>query len=594
MLLSAEKITKSYSEKILLNAVSLYLNEGDKIGVIGVNGTGKSTFLNIIAGKEDPDSGTISKNPGVRIEYLQQNPVWNEKLTLLEHVFLGTSSAVRETKEYEAKTVLTRLGLTEYDTLVSNLSGGQRKRAAIASALIHPCEILILDEPTNHLDNEMVMWLENYLAKYTGAIIMVTHDRYFLDRVTNKIIELDHGNLYSYQANYSKYLELKAQREEIALGTERKNKSILRKELEWMQQGPKARGTKSKERIARFENLSENTGKTETAKLELSSISTRLGKKTLEITDISKSFDGREYVSHFSHIISRDARIGIVGKNGCGKSTLLNMISGRLAPDSGTVVFGDTVKLGYFSQNSEEMDVSLRVIDFIRNIAETIETRDGNLSASQMLEKFLFTPDLQWNTIKRLSGGERRRLYLLSIIMEAPNILLLDEPTNDLDIQTLTILEDYLETFSGAVITVSHDRYFLDKTVDTIFDFQDDGTIVKYLGSYSEYLEKNIPEDSRTAAPEVKAAAEKSWTKNRKLKFTYNEQREYEKIDSDIADLEAQLYNISINMESESSNYIRLQELMAQKESLEKALDEKMTRWVYLNDLAEKIAETDG
>jgi len=604
MLLSAEKITKSYSEKILLNGVSLYLNEGDKIGVIGVNGTGKSTFLNIIAQMEDPDSGTISRNPGVRIEYLQQNPVWNEKLTLLEHVFQGTSSSLRDTKEYEAKTVLTKLGLTEYDTPISLLSGGQRKRAAIASALIHPCEVLILDEPTNHLDNEMVMWLEKYLSKYTGAIIMVTHDRYFLDRVTNRIIELDHGNLYSYQANYSTYLDMKAQREEITQGTERKNKSLLRKELEWMQQGPKARGTKSKDRIARFEDLSEKSGRTESLRLELSSISTRLGKKTLEITDISKSFSDREYVSHFSHIISRDARIGIVGRNGCGKSTLLNMISGRLMPDSGTVVFGDTVKLGYFSQDSQEIDVSLRVIDFIRNIAETIETRDGPLSASQMLEKFLFTPDLQWNTIRRLSGGERRRLYLLSIIMEAPNFLLLDEPTNDLDIQTLSILEDYLEGFSGAVVTVSHDRYFLDKVVDTIFDFQDDGTIRKYLGSYSEYLEQDAIEAaaaastassaSGNAASDLKSAPEKSWNKNRKLKFTYNEQREYEKIDSDIAGLEAQLYDVSINMQKESSNYIILQELMAQKESLEKELDDKMTRWVYLNDLAEKIAETES
>lgn len=594
MLLSAEKITKSYSEKILLNGVSLYLNEGDKIGVIGVNGTGKSTFLNIIAGIEDPDSGSISKNPGVRIEYLQQNPVWNEELTLLEHVFLGTSSADRETKEYEAKTVLTRLDLTEYDTRIRQLSGGQRKRAAIASALIHPCEVLILDEPTNHLDNDMVMWLENYLSRYSGAIIMVTHDRYFLDRVTNKIVELDHGNLYSYQANYSKYLEMKALREEAALGTERKNRSLLRKELEWMQQGPKARGTKSKDRIVRFESLSENSGKREADKLELSSISSRLGKKTLEITDISKSFGEKELVSHFSHIISRDARIGIVGKNGCGKSTLLNMISGRLLPDSGTVIFGDTVKLGYFSQNSEEMDVSLRVIDFIRNIAETIETRDGTLSASQMLEKFLFAPDLQWNTIKRLSGGERRRLYLLSIIMEAPNILLLDEPTNDLDIQTLTILEDYLENFGGAVVTVSHDRYFLDKVVDTIFDFMDDGTINKYLGTYSEYFAQNTAALIPSVISESKTVQEKPWTKNRKLKFTYNEQREFEKIDSDIADLEARLYNVSTDMESESSNYIRLQELMAQKDTLEKEIDEKMSRWVYLNNLAEKIAESDS
>jgi len=593
MLLSAEKITKSYSEKVLLNGISLYLNEGDKIGVIGVNGTGKSTLLNIIAQKEVPDSGSISKNPGVRIEYLEQNPVWDEKLTLLEHVFLGTSTALRQTKEYEAKMVLNKLGLTEYDTLISSMSGGQRKRAAIASALIHPCEVLILDEPTNHLDNEMVQWLENYLARYTGAIIMVTHDRYFLDRVTNKIVELDHGNLYTYQANYSKYLDLKAQREEMALGTDRKNRSILRRELEWMLQGAKARGTKSRERIARFEELSERTGTVEAEKLELSSVASRLGRKTIEISDVTKSYGGKTLVSHFSHNLARDSRIGIVGSNGCGKSTLLNMISGRLVPDSGTVVFGETVKLGYFSQDSAEMDVSLRVIDYIRNIAETIETRDGMLSASQMLEKFLFAPDLQWNEIKRLSGGERRRLYLLSIIMEAPNILLLDEPTNDLDIQTLTILEDYLSGFAGAVVTVSHDRFFLDKVVDYIFDFRSDGTIGKHLGGYSEFLEKYSQEQEAKSAVESKSSVEKSWNRNRKIKFTFNEQREFDSIDEDISDLEDKLQTVVVTMHKESSNYIALQELMKEKESLEKALEAKMERWVYLNDLAEKIAESD-
>ena len=487
MLLSVEKITKSYSEKVLLKDIFFYLDKGDKVGVIGVNGTGKSTFLKIIAQVEEPDSGEAAKSSGVRVQFLQQNPVWDEKLSILEHVFLGASE-LKESKDYEAKTILTKLGITEFDKPISLLSGGQRKRVAIASALIHPCDVLILDEPTNHLDSEMVLWLESYLIKYTGAIVMVTHDRYFLERVTNKIVEIDHGNLYSYEANYSKYLELKAQREEMEIGTERKRRSILRRELEWMQRGPRARGTKSKDRIERFEALSEKSGPAEPIKLELSSVSTRLGKKTVEISNISKSFGERQVIRNFEHIILRDSRIGIVGKNGCGKSTLLNIISGRMQPDTGSVAFGDTVKLGYFSQDSAEMDLSLRVIDYIKGIAGTIETPEGTFTASQMLEKFLFSPDLQWNTISRLSGGERRRLYLLSILMEAPNILLLDEPTNDLDIQTLTIFEDYLENFKGAVIAVSHDRFFLDKVVDTIFEFEGDGTIRKCLGSYSEYL----------------------------------------------------------------------------------------------------------
>jgi ATP-binding cassette subfamily F protein uup len=594
MLLSAEKITKSYSEKTLLKDVSLYLNEGDKIGVIGVNGTGKSTLLKIIAQMEKPDSGTITKNQEVRIEYLHQNPIWDEKLTILEHVFLGASFELKEMKDYEAKTVLTKLGITEFDKPVSLLSGGQRKRVAIAAALIHPCEVLILDEPTNHLDNDMVLWLESYLIKYTGAIIMVTHDRYFLDRVTNKIVEIDNGTLYSYQANYSKYLEHKAQREEMELGTERKRRSLLRKEIEWIQRGPRARGTKSKDRIARFEELSERSGNIESTKLAISSVSTRLGKKTVEINNISKSFGERKLISNFEHIILRDARIGVVGKSGCGKSTLLNMISGRLKPDSGSIIFGDTVKLGYFSQDSSEMDLSLRVIDYIKGIAGTIETPDGPLTASQMLEKFLFTPDLQWNIISRLSGGERRRLYLLSIIMEAPNILLLDEPTNDLDIKTLTILEEYLDNFGGAVVAVSHDRYFLDKVVDTIFEFQSDGKIRKCLGSYSDYFSENTAELSRLKTPEIKIVPDKKVNSNKKLKFSFKEQREFENIELDIAALDEQLIELSKLILTESSDYIKLQELMTQKESLEKTLEEKMERWVYLNDLAEKIAEAEG
>lgn len=590
MFLSAEKIKKSYSEKVLLKDISLYVDEGDKIGVIGVNGTGKSTLLRILAQLEEPDSGTVTKGQGVRIQFLDQNPVWDEKLTILEHIFLG-SPELKENKEYEAKTILTRLGIMEFDKPVSLLSGGQRKRVAIASALVHPCDVLILDEPTNHLDNDMVLWLESYLTRFTGAIIMVTHDRYFLDRITNKIVEIDNGNLYSYQANYSKYLEIKAQREEMDQGTERKRQSFLRKELEWIQRGPRARATKSKDRIARFEEISEKSGRTEPARLELGFATTRLGKKTLEIRNISKGFGGMKLITDFEHIVLRDARIGIVGNNGCGKSTLLNIICGRLEPDSGSVIQGDTVKVGYFSQQGEEMDLTLRVIDYLKEIAGSIETPDGTLTASQMLEKFLFTPDLQWNTISRLSGGERRRLYLLGILMQAPNILLLDEPTNDLDIKTLTIFEEYLEGFKGAVIAVSHDRYFLDKVVDTIFEFQSDGTIRKCLGGYSEYLMGKIAEPVSKKAPENKASPDRRNNSNRKLKFTYKEQHEFESIDGEIAALEGQLSELSKLMQSESSDYMKLQELMIKKEALEKALEEKMNRWIYLNDLADKITE---
>lgn len=592
MFLSAERITKSYSEKVLLKDISLYIDEGDKIGVIGVNGTGKSTFLRILAQLEEPDSGTITKSQGIRIQYLHQNPEWDEKLTVLEHIFLG-SPELKENKEYEVKSILTRLGIMEFDKPVSLLSGGQRKRVAIASALVHPCDVLILDEPTNHLDNEMVLWLEGYLTKYTGSIVMVTHDRYFLDRITNKIVEIENGSLYSYQANYSKYLEIKAQREEMDIASERKRQSFLRKELEWIQRGPRARATKSKDRIERFEELSEKGIKTEPARLELGFASTRLGKKTLEINNISKSFGDIKLIDSFEHIVLRDARIGIVGNNGCGKSTLLNMICGRLEPDSGSVIHGDTVKIGYFSQHSEEMDLSLRVIDYLKEIAMSIETPDGTLSASQMLEKFLFTSDLQYTTISRLSGGERRRLYLLSVLMQAPNILLLDEPTNDLDIKTLTIFEEYLENFNGAVIAVSHDRYFLDKVIDTIFEFQNDGTIRKCLGGYSEYLASNAAVPVSKKALEDKAAPVK-WNSNRKLKFTYKEQHEFETIDSDIAVLEGQLSKLSDQLQNVSSDYVKLQELMLQKEALEKSLEEKMERWVYLNDLADKIAEAKG
>lgn len=594
MILTAESITKSYSEKALLNDITLYINEGDKIGVIGINGTGKTTLLKILAQIEESDSGSITKKPGDRIIYLPQNPEFNENTTVIEQVFYNASSQTKELMEYEAKMILTKLGITDFEKDVSLLSGGQRKRVAIASALVNPCELLILDEPTNHLDNDMVIWLENYLAKFRGALIMVTHDRYFLDRVTNKIIEIDKGKLYTYEGNYNKYIELKAMREDFLAASERKRQSILRKELEWIQRGVRARGTKSKSRIERFEQLSNKSAPELDEKLALSSVSSRLGKKIIEINNISKSYNNTKIIDNFEYIITKDARIGIVGKNGAGKSTLLNLISGRIAPDSGIVDIGQTVKIGYFSQESKEMDLSLRVIDYIRNIAEFVETVDGKISASQMLERFLFTGEIQYNTIGRLSGGERRRLFLLSIIMEAPNVLLLDEPTNDLDIQTLTILEDYLETFSGAVIAVSHDRYFLDKVVNRIFEVAEDGIINFYNGGYSDYYDQKQINDKQQSVEISKIKEPVDYkaeptNKPKKVKFSFKEQREFETIDEDIAKLESDISSIELEIEKNSTDYVKLQELIDKKDKLQADLNHKLDRWVYLNDLLEQI-----
>ncbi|MFV0527563.1 MAG: ABC-F family ATP-binding cassette domain-containing protein [Lachnospiraceae bacterium] len=590
MLLSANNISKSYAETPLLTDVSLFLKEGDKIGVIGVNGTGKSTLLSMLAGREMPDAGTITPNPGLQIEYLEQNPVLDPALSIMEQVMLSADSLRRNINEYEAKTILTRLGLTDFSQKTGELSGGQKKRTAIAAALLRPCDLLILDEPTNHLDNDMVDWLQDYLSNRSGAMIMVTHDRYFLDRVTTRILEIDHGALYTYDGNYSAYLELKAQREEMEAASVRKRQSFLRKELSWIQQGPQGRGTKSRFRIERFEEMTKQAGAASQARLEMDSVSTRLGRKTIELSHIRKQYDDKVLICDFEHMFLKDSRIGIVGRNGCGKTTLLQIISGELAPDTGEVIVGDTVKIGYFSQHNEALDPSLRVIDYIKNIAEYIETASGKITASQMLEKFLFTADHQWAPIGRLSGGEQRRLFLLSILISAPNILLLDEPTNDLDIQTLTILEDYLETFEGAVVTVSHDRFFLDKVVDTIFALEADGQIRKCIGGYSEYLAQTVSQ-AAAGRETAKPAAEKSEKPrlHTTLKMTYLEQREYESIDADIAALEEDIAALEAQMLSQSSDYMALQESTAKRDAANASLEHKMERWVYLTDLAERI-----
>jgi ATP-binding cassette subfamily F protein uup len=595
LLLIAEKISKSYNEKILLRNVVLGINSGDKIGLIGINGTGKSTLLKIIAGLETPDSGTVTKSGGVRVGYLPQNPVFEDGVTVLRQVMRGISEQQRESKEYECKAILTRLGVNDFDKPLSQLSGGQKKRVSLASALVTPVEVLILDEPTNHLDNTMVDWLEDYLARYTGALLMVTHDRYFLDRVTNKIVELQEGNLYSYQANYTKYLELKAEREDMAAASERKRQSLLKKELEWIRRGARARGTKQKFRVERFEEMSAQTVDSKQESLEMSSMSSRLGKKIIEICKISKRYGDKQLIRDFSYNLLRRDRVGIIGANGCGKSTLLKIIIGTVPPDSGTVNIGETVRMGYFSQECEEMNMNQRAIDYIKDIAAEVETPEGTLTASQMLEKFLFSSDLQYSAIQKLSGGERRRLYLLGILMQAPNILLFDEPTNDLDIQTLIILEDYLQNFPGAVVVVSHDRYFLDKVAEHIFSFEQDGQICDSVGGYSDYLKRRKQKQQKKPKEKPKAAVGKprsnSRVKSGKLKFSFKEQREYDGIDSDIADLEKQISLIDSEIKEEASNYILLTELTGKRESLEAKLNTKMDRWVYLNELADKIAE---
>ena len=591
-ILNIEHISKIYGEKVIFDDVSLGIHSGDKIGVIGVNGTGKTTLLKIIAKINEPDKGQIICGNGIRVSYLPQNPEFPKKQSILEYVMDGKEHQDWKT-ESEAKTILTKLGIYDFDEGCDHLSGGQKKRVALARTLVDPTEVLIRDEPTNHLDNDMVLWLEEFLNSFRGVLIMVTHDRYFLDRVTNKIVEIDKGKLYEYDTNYSGFVELKVQREEMELATERKRQSLLRVEMEWMKQGIKARGTRQRARTERFEELKNAKGPSMQQNVEMDSISSRLGKTTIELEHISKGFGNKHLINDFSYIFLRDDRIGFIGPNGCGKSTLMKMIMGILKPDEGNITIGDTVKIGYFAQENEDMTGDIRVIDYIKNVAEYIQTTKGQASASQMLDRFLFPPELQYTPLDKLSGGEQRRLYLLKVLMEAPNVLILDEPTNDLDIQTLTILEDYLDTFAGIVITVSHDRYFLDRIVNRIFAFEEGGHLKQYEGGYTDYIEKVKP----AAKPEKSKPAKKENNgkkfqkeHQKKLKFTYKEQKEFETIDDDIAKLEEKLEQLDEEIMENATNSGKLAELTEQKESAQAELDEKMDRWVYLNDLAEQIA----
>lgn len=594
-ILNIEHVSKVFGEKIIFDDVSYGIHQGDKIGIIGINGTGKTTILKIIAGLEEPDEGQVIMQNGLRITYLPQNPEFPPNATILDYVADGKWQKDWATAS-EAANVLNKLGITNHEEKIEHLSGGQKKRVALARTLVNPADILILDEPTNHIDNEMASWLEDYLRKFKGALVMVTHDRYFLDRVTNKILEISHGKLYSYEANYSKFLELKAQREEMEMAGERKRQSVLRMELEWAKRGCRARSTKQRARLERLESLKNGTAPVTDQRVEMDSVETRMGKKTIELHHVSKSFGEKKVVDDFTYIILRNQRLGIIGPNGCGKSTLMKMIAGILKPDAGEIEWGDTIKIGYFAQEVPDMDRNLRVIDYIREVAEYIPTKDGKISASMMLERFLFDSAMQYTPVEKLSGGEKRRLYLLKVLMEAPNVLILDEPSNDIDIPTLTILEDYLDSFSGIVVAVSHDRYFLDNMADRIFAFEGEGHLVQYEGGYTDYLEArerklaDMPEEEGSLIKKDKSS-KNDWKQNRKekLKFTFKEQREFETIDEDIEKLEERIASLEEEMMKNATNSGKLREIVEEKEEAEKALEEKMDRWVYLNDLAERI-----
>ena len=602
--LNLEHISKVYGDKVIFDDISCGIHQGDKIGIIGINGTGKTTFLKILAGLEEADEGQVITQNGLRITYLLQHPEFPKDATILSYVTQGQKDQ-NWNPETEAHMILNRLGIEDHEEEIEHLSGGQKKRVALAAVLANPTDVLILDEPTNHLDNEMAAWLEDYLNRFKGVVIMVTHDRYFLDRVTNKILEISHGKLYSYEAKYSDFLEMKAQREEMEMASERKKQSILRMEIEWAKRGCRARSTKQRARLDRLEEMKNSTAPVRDKSVEIDSVETRMGKKTIELHHISKSFGDRVCIRDFDYIVLKNQRLGIIGPNGCGKSTLLKIIAGVIEPDSGEVEIGDTIKLGYFSQEIEDMNSSQRVIDYIKDVAEFIPTRDGLISASKLLEQFLFDPAMQYAPIEKLSGGEKKRLYLLKVLAAAPNVLLLDEITNDIDIPTLTILEDYLASFAGIVIAVSHDRYFLDNLVDRIFEFDREGNLTQYEGGYTDYLEAKKRREGIETGDAVSFKADgkdeetlktekdsvKTWKQNRptKLKFSYKEQREFETIDDDIAALEARIEKLDAEIMANATNSGKLNELTQQKTEAEAQLEEKMDRWMYLNDLAEQI-----
>jgi ABC transport system ATP-binding/permease protein len=618
-LLSLENITKAYTERVLLDGASFFLQEGEKVGIIGINGTGKSTLLKIAAGLEEPDTGSCTKANHVVIRYLPQTPEFDDTCTVWEHVEKKISESTQWDMEGEAKSMLRTLGIVRLEQKISELSGGQRKRLALAEILMQPCDILVLDEPTNHLDHAMAAWLEDYLKCWRGSLIMVTHDRYFLDSVSNRIVEIDKGKIYSYDTNYSGFLELKAQREEMEAATERKRQSILRVELEWVKRGARARSTKQKARLERYEEMKNQHGPQSDGQVSMSSITTRMGNTTIEIDGISKSYGGHTFIRDFSYIFLKNDRVGFVGTNGCGKTTLMKLLAGREEPDSGSIKVGQTIRIGYYSQEIETskeagiayMDPKMRVIDYIRETAEFVRTEDGLISASAMLERFLFPPQAQYSLIGKLSGGERRRLNLLRVLMESPNVLILDEPTNDLDISTLTILEDYLDHYQGIVIVVSHDRYFLDRTVNRIFAFEAGGVLRQYEGGYTDYALKagesaqcNLSvqdgiissaaggtEGADTGSEAGGRAAYENYRANRerKLKFSYKEKQEYETIEQDILDLEEKLESLDAEMAANATNSKRLSELAAEREQTEADLEHKMERWEYLEELAEKI-----
>ena len=589
-ILNIEHISKIYGEKVIFEDASFGVQEGDKVGIIGINGTGKSTLLKMLAGEEVPETGQIIMQNNVRLAYLPQNPQFPENATILSYIQDCEA-------EWKVQSNLTQLGITEYEKQIAVLSGGQRRKVALAKILAQDFDILLLDEPTNHLDEAMISWLEEYLKSFRGTVLMVTHDRYFMDKVTNRILEISHGKMYSYEANYSKFLELKAEREEMELASERKRQSVLRMELVWAKRGCRARTTKQRARLERLEALKNTAAPVGDQSVELESVETRMGKKTIELKHVSKKYGNQILVEDFNYILLKNQKLGIIGPNGCGKSTLMKLMAGLVEPDSGTVEMGETIKIGYFAQEEQEMDDRQRVIDYVKDIAEYINTKDGKISASQMLERFLFTPDMQYAPIGKLSGGEKRRLYLLGVLSSEINVLLLDEPGNNLDIPTLTILEDYLNSFAGIVVTVSHDRYFLDNVVDRIFEFTGNGKLQQYEGGYTDYLEAkerrsdNVKQSVQPEKKEEKKNSAQTWKQNRtvKLKFTFKEQKEFETIDDDIAKLEEKLEKLDEEIMKNATNSGKLNELTAEKEEAEALLEEKMERWVYLNDLAEKI-----